>query len=360
MAYSNDIDYMSLIQKAASEGDFATAAALEATRNEKIKGEGLNYTPTSDYSNYLGKNEYQPVGSTANGGTDWSTVINNLMSSGASSDEVGSALQSRINKATSTPGLGQYAYDDVYNNAMSYIDANKQDDTFDSLLDSIINRKDFSYDPTQDPSYQAYATQYTNQGKKAMRDTLGEAAALTGGIPSSAAIAAADQVNNDYMSQLSGVIPTLEEQSYGRYQDDLSNNLDALSLLSSLKSDDNTTPSTSGSSGGSSGSSSGSGSGSDSSSSLFDDMKASGNPYTYLTTNYKKYGVAYAGLAGVYSEYQDWLDSQGSSSGDTIYIPGFGNVTYDKAEELEKAGRIFMTGIDENGDPVYRVVMQGH
>ncbi|NCB04525.1 MAG: hypothetical protein EOM69_03275 [Clostridia bacterium] len=38
--------------------------------------------------------------------------------------------------------------------------------------------------------------------------------------------------------------------------------------------------------------------------SLYADMEASGDPYTYLMTNYKDYGVAYSGLGGVWEQYQ--------------------------------------------------------
>jgi hypothetical protein len=33
-------------------------------------------------------------------------------------------------------------------------------------------------------------------------------------------------------------------------------------------------------------------------------MEVSGDPYTYLMTNYKDYGVAYSGLNGVWEQYQ--------------------------------------------------------
>lgn len=238
MAYNKNIDYMAAIQQAAAKGDFATAAALEQTRNEKGKGENIaGFTPTNDYSNYLGKSDFTPVGSTTSSGTDWSTVIKNMIANGASSADVGSALQSRVNKAMNTEGLSKYAYDDVYNQAKDYIAANKTSDTYDSLLDIIVNRKDFSYDPTADPAYQAFATQFTNKGKAAMEDTMGEFASLTGGIPSSAAVSAGQQANNNYMSQLSGAIPDLEAQAYNRYQDEYSNDASELSLLQSTLKD---------------------------------------------------------------------------------------------------------------------------
>ncbi len=40
---------------------------------------------------------------------------------------------------------------------------------------------------------------------------------------------------------------------------------------------------------------------------LYKDMKDSGNPYTYLAQNWKKYGVAYSMLSDVEAGYGDWL-----------------------------------------------------
>jgi len=238
MAYKKDLDYSALIKQAAGAGDLAQAAALEAARNQKIAGEGMDYAQTSDFSNYLGTETFKPAGETTEGNTDWSNVLKGLMSRGASSADVGSALQSRVSKAMATPGLSQYAYDDVYNQARGYIEQNQQKDKFDSLLDRIVNRDPFSYDPAKDPSYQAYATQYTNQGNKAMQDTMGSFAGMTGGLPSSAAMAAAQQANNEYMSELSAMVPQLEQMQYGRYQDEISNDVTALGALQGVMQDE--------------------------------------------------------------------------------------------------------------------------
>ena len=42
----------------------------------------------------------------------------------------------------------------------------------------ILYREDFSYDFNQDALYQQYKDKYTKQGKMAMADTMGQAAAL--------------------------------------------------------------------------------------------------------------------------------------------------------------------------------------
>lgn len=53
MGYSNGVNYRELIDAAAKAGNYAAAAKLEQSRNEKIAAEGLDYRPTSQYAAYL-------------------------------------------------------------------------------------------------------------------------------------------------------------------------------------------------------------------------------------------------------------------------------------------------------------------
>jgi hypothetical protein len=46
-------------------------------------------------------------------------------------------------------------------------------DKIDALLNQVMNPADFSYNPDQDPSWQAYAKTYGNLGNRAMTDTMG-------------------------------------------------------------------------------------------------------------------------------------------------------------------------------------------
>ena len=101
----------------------------------------------------------------------------------------------------------------------------------DSLLSAILNREPFSYDYTTDPSYLAYEQQYKRLGDRAREDTLGDIAGLTGGYASSWAASAASQAQNDYNSQLSGIIPQLREAAYNRYLDEDTMMRNDLSLL---------------------------------------------------------------------------------------------------------------------------------
>lgn len=87
------------------------------------------------------------------------------------------------------------------------------------LSRSISNRGEFSYNPENDPVYQAYKNQYTTQGARASRNAMANYAALTSGYANSAAATAAAQTNQYYMTQLTNQIPALAQAAYQRYAD---------------------------------------------------------------------------------------------------------------------------------------------
>lgn len=114
----------------------------------------------------------------------------------------------------------------------------------DEIIGRIMNREEFSYDVNSDALYQQYKDQYTSLGKLASQDTMGQAAAMTGGYGNSYASTAGNQAYQAYLQQLNEVVPELygmaldkynqegqdlynqygllsdqENQDYGRYQD---------------------------------------------------------------------------------------------------------------------------------------------
>lgn len=86
-----------------------------------------------------------------------------------------------------------------------------------ALYDQISNRKPFAYDPADDATYQRYAGIYARQGKAAMEDTMGKTAGLTGGYGSSYAQHAGQQAYNQYLQELSELVPELEKNAWDRY-----------------------------------------------------------------------------------------------------------------------------------------------
>lgn len=85
------------------------------------------------------------------------------------------------------------------------------------LIDRILNREDFSYDVNSDALYQQMKDQYTALGKMAMQDTMGQAAAMTGGYGSSYASAAGNQAYQSYLSQLNEMVPELYGMARDQY-----------------------------------------------------------------------------------------------------------------------------------------------
>lgn len=102
------------------------------------------------------------------------------------------------------------------------------------LLDRIMNEEKFTFDPRSDPTYQAYRQAYLREGARNRADTLGQAAALTGGGLSTAALAASQQAGDYYNTQLTDKIPELQQQAYNQYLDQIMNNRQNLSAVMGL------------------------------------------------------------------------------------------------------------------------------
>ena len=109
------------------------------------------------------------------------------------------------------------------------------DRNLSALSNQLANRPAFSYSKNQDPSYSAYAKQYRREGQRATADALGQAAAATGGIPSTYAVGAASQAGDYYASKLADKIPELYQQAYQRYLDEYTLQSNAVNTLSGLQ-----------------------------------------------------------------------------------------------------------------------------
>jgi hypothetical protein len=70
-----------------------------------------------------------------------------------------------------------------------------------------------------------------------MEDTLGRAATMTGGLPSTAAISAASQANDYHLAKLGDAIPQLQQLAYSMYRDNIGDLYNQMGLLRGLESD---------------------------------------------------------------------------------------------------------------------------
>ena len=112
---------------------------------------------------------------------------------------------------------------------------NPYSDQQKAALDAVTNREAFSYDPTQDVAWQSARKQYLRESDRAQQDMLGQAAGLTGGMPSTAAMTAASQAGDYYRGQLNDRMADYQNMAYDRYLNDANldfNTLDAINNMS--------------------------------------------------------------------------------------------------------------------------------
>lgn len=112
---------------------------------------------------------------------------------------------------TDTPQKTTYSYTKNAGN-QPYVDR------LNSLYDQIVNRKPFQYDLNGDLLYRQMADRYTQMGQQAMRDTMGQAAALTGGYGNSYAQQVGNQAYQQYLTALNDNVPELWDRAYQVYQ----------------------------------------------------------------------------------------------------------------------------------------------
>lgn len=103
------------------------------------------------------------------------------------------------------------------------------------ILDQIMNREKFTYDFNADPIYQQYADRYQQQGKLAMMDAMGQAAALTGGYGSTYGQQVGQQTYQGYLQGMNDIIPELRDAAYQMYRDEGDQMLTQASLLQGLE-----------------------------------------------------------------------------------------------------------------------------
>ena len=92
------------------------------------------------------------------------------------------------------------------------------DGALQELYDSIAGREDFTYDLNGDTLYRQYRDAYVRKGKTAMEDTMGQAAALTGGYGSSYAESVGAQAYDRYLGELGSIVPELYALALDRYE----------------------------------------------------------------------------------------------------------------------------------------------
>lgn len=89
----------------------------------------------------------------------------------------------------------------------------------------------FTYRPETDPAYAATRKTYEKEAARTTEDTLGNYAAMTGGLPSTTAVNAATQAGGAVMDKFAGQIPELYQLAYEMASEEKESRADALSSL---------------------------------------------------------------------------------------------------------------------------------
>ena len=181
---------------------------------------------------YAGEKIIIPTGSSTGSSTGSTSGSSSASSVGSS---VGSSSTSTAQKTNPYTSIDLSKYDSGYQKSEDVINAeNKKTDAenavnnygdfsysndaaFKEIMDKILNREKFSYDLNGDALYQQYKDKYIQQGKMAMQDTMGQAAAMTGGYGNSYAATVGNQAYQASLDNLNDIIPELYQMALDKY-----------------------------------------------------------------------------------------------------------------------------------------------
>lgn len=177
-----------------------------------------------------GKSVTNETGKSTTASTGGSTSVENTHTTGTSktayTGQVSDNTQQHYNQASQDYQQSQ-AVTDAYNKLQEVenkqIDFSSQyKDQLDDIYNKINNRGSFNFDMNTDTFYNQMKDQYTAQGKSAMQDTMGQAAALTGGYGSSYSQTASQQAYQDYISQINDNLQDIYEMEADQYNQETS------------------------------------------------------------------------------------------------------------------------------------------
>lgn len=197
----------------------------------------------TDISKFLGDN--QPIGSLLTLDLSKLTSSSPASSQSGSNDIVPTSVPQSaapqevdLTPANNTPAAAPSLWQQYINGNLAKAKptyAGSYEGQMAELYDKINGRDPFSYDASKDPLYQAYKDQYIQGGKLAMKDTMGQAAALTGGYGSTYGQAVGQQAYDAYLQNLTEVIPTLYQTAYGQYKDQGDQMMQQYAMLGDLR-----------------------------------------------------------------------------------------------------------------------------
>lgn len=152
------------------------------------------------------------------------------------------ALPPVPNSGTYDPGTNQayvsamQALQQAQGSKPTYYDS--YGEQLNALFNKIMNRDQFSYDLGSDTLYQQYRDQAIANGRLAMQDTMGRAAALTGGYGSTYGQQVGQQAYDAYLQTLNEQIPALQQQALNAYNAEGDRMMQQYGLVADLRNDE--------------------------------------------------------------------------------------------------------------------------
>ncbi len=167
----------------------------------------------------------------------------------APTEEVTSAAQNNQQETTApkeevTPAQSTGTADKSYTETMETLKkaettaptySGSYDQEIEDLYQKITSREPFKYDYASDPLYGQYSEKYQQLGRQAMKDSMGQTAALTGGYGNSYGSAVGQQQYDAYLQRLNDVLPELYGQAYNQYAAEGDRLKEQYSLASNLR-----------------------------------------------------------------------------------------------------------------------------
>lgn len=114
-------------------------------------------------------------------------------------------------------------------------EAKTWDERMKLAANQIVTRPEFNYDLNNDPLYNQYRQQYMRQGRLAMMDTMGQAAANNGGYGTSYAQTAGQQAYNNQIQALNDRMPELYQIALDKYQNAGNDLLNRYNMAAQMK-----------------------------------------------------------------------------------------------------------------------------
>lgn len=161
------------------------------------------------------------------GDNTWGSITGFKPTPGPATTMGASSGSSGGNAQTSSFNYGDYEASDAVTQAEALLQqhmANKPDEyqsqygsQIEQLIGQITNRGPFTYDVNADALYQQLTDQYAQQGRMAMMDTMGQAAALTGGYGSSYGQSVGQQAYQQHLQGLTEMVPDLYQMALNQY-----------------------------------------------------------------------------------------------------------------------------------------------